>query len=76
MQYIKYNKFHLARFCKFSPNFIKLQMDGKDEIHHVCRCTAWIVVYRDAMYGSSNAIPFVKDMVLIEKVAMHHSSDG
>jgi hypothetical protein len=34
------------------------------------------VVYRDAMYGSSNAIPSVKDMVLIEKVAMHHVSDG
>ena len=51
-------------------------MDGKDEIHHVCRCTAWIVVYGDAMYGSSNGIPSVKDMILIEKVAMHHVSDG
>jgi hypothetical protein len=49
-------------------------MDGKDEIHHVCRCTAWIVVYRDAIYDSTNAIPSVKDMVLIEKVAMHRVS--
>ena len=42
-------------------------MDGKDGIHLVCRCTAWIVVYRDAMYDSTNAIPLVKYMVLFEK---------
>ena len=51
-------------------------MDGKDEMHHVCRCTAWIVVYRDAMYYATNSITPVKDMVRIEKVAMHRVSNG
>jgi hypothetical protein len=51
-------------------------MDGKDEIHHVCRCTAWIVVYRDAMYDAANSILPVKDKVRIEKVAMHRVSNG
>ena len=46
-------------------------MDGKDEIHHVCGCTALIVVYRDAMYDATNSIPPVKDKVRIEKDAMH-----